>query len=148
MKIPKNVMDIRPLMGVGPINFGMPVEQVRQALGLTAFPFQKSEDLKFEVDAFDNDSIHVYYREPGVCEAVELFCPTVVTFQEHLILGQPFSDVVGFLQKVDPLLKISSSGLRSEQLGIAVTAPALKAPLEPIESVFLFEHGYFSRYMD
>lgn len=135
-------MEIHPNKGVGPIRFGMTVEEVRRVMGCKPTPFRKSPQSAYETDSF-NDTIHVYYRSPGVCDAIECFPPAEVTYQSNRFFERAFAEVREWLLNLDPQAKIEADGLTSFLLGIALYAPAIKAPEEPIEAVLVFEEGYY-----
>lgn len=140
------MMEVMPFFGLGPVRFGMTIEQVRAALGSTAFPFQKTPTSEYPTDSFNAAHLHVYYRSPGVCEAIEVFPPGAVTYRSNRILGVPFSEVRNWMLREDPALIVDRSGLTSFVLGLSLSAPALKAPGEPVESLLLFEKDYFRRH--
>src|SRR5262245_30058793 len=63
------VFDITPLVGVGPVEFGITRDEVREALGEEARPFWKRLRMEHMVDAFETLGFHVYYQ--GMAAMVE-----------------------------------------------------------------------------
>jgi hypothetical protein len=137
-------MIIRPYQGVGPIDFGMTIEQVRRSVGATVESFYKTVDSAFPTDAFDSLGMHVYYRLPGCCDAVELFQPAAPILEGEALIGRPYNELREFLSLLDPGLKIDASGLVSGRFGVSIYAPfGLDYPGEPVEAVLVFERGYY-----
>src|SRR5262245_31478529 len=99
---------IKPYIGVGLINLGMSMEEVRQAVGQPDLTFLKRPDSKFPTDIFRSIDAHVYYKFPGICEAIEFAqCEfAVVTFLDQVLLGRPFKDVQQFFQEIDKEVNI------------------------------------------
>lgn len=136
--------DIEPYVGVGPIKFGMPREAVRQALGVEPRIFKKTPLSEMPADAYDEWGIHVHYDPPGVCCAVELAAPAAPTFRGQNLLGRSFGELQEMFRRMDQDLETDASGLTSRKLGVGLYAPfAEESPGEPIESVIVFEKGYF-----
>jgi hypothetical protein len=122
----------------------MPPEQVRSTLGKDFQTFQKTPAAPMPTDAFDQVGIHVFYKATGHCEAIELFPPADPIFQGKSMIGQPFSAIRDWFQSLDSDLELDETGLISKKLGIGLYAPfAEDAPEEPIESVIIFEEGYY-----
>lgn len=59
-------LDIKPYIEVGPIHFGMTVDEVRRSIASVPKAFFKGPDSKMPTDAFREFGIHVYYKEPGL----------------------------------------------------------------------------------
>jgi hypothetical protein len=93
----------------------------------------------------DAHGIHVYYKPPGLCEAVELFPSSNPTYNSRRFFGQPFSQVQSWMLALDPEALTHPGGLESFALGIALSAPAFKGPDEPVEAVLAFERGYYDK---
>lgn len=139
--------EILPYVSVGPIQLGMAQAVVRDALGVEAESFMKSKDSEYPTDAFDTLHIHVYYRRPGVCEAVEFFGNGAVpTFQGQRFLGRPYSEVEHWVKHVDPDVKLLDTGLTSLKFGFGLFTPdAAREPDRPVESLIVFERGYYDK---
>jgi hypothetical protein len=137
-------LEILPYRGVGRLRFGMTVEQVRRIVPATARPFIKGPGSHHPTDAFDDLGLHVFYRESGKCEAIELAAPARPTLKEKALVAIPFSAVKQFLSGLDSQLEIDESGLTSYSLGLAVYCPGHEEdPTEPVQGVFVFERGYY-----
>lgn len=129
-------------VGAGNILFGMTSQQIQNVLSAKPKKFKKFEDDEFDTDAFD--WCHVYYKKPGVCEAIEFFEPAVVIFKGQNLIGKSFQDVKSLFLKHDKSVELDSSGLTSYKFGIGIYAPfAQKEPSEPLEAVIVFEKGYY-----
>lgn len=135
---------IRPYEGVGSVSFGMSRSEVRRKLESSVEAFRKSSLSKTDADAFDALGIHVHYKESDDCEAVELASPSEPLFQGRQLVGKPFDELRDWLASLDENLEVDESGLTSYKHGIGLFAPfAADSPSEPVESVIVFEKGYF-----
>lgn len=137
--------EIEPYVGVNPIQFGMSIEQVRRVLSAPVEPFWKSQTSELPTDAFDSLGIHVYYKQPGVCTAVE-FGSTKAnpTLQNRLLLQQPYSEMKQWISLIDPDLTYNSQGLTSFKLGVGFYVPALGIDRNAlITGIIVFEKSYY-----
>jgi len=133
---------IDPYVGAGSILLGMTSQQIQNALSAKPEKFRKFEDDDFDTDAFD--WCHVYYKNPGVCEAIEFFKPAKIIFKGQNLLGQSFENVKKLFLEHDKSLELDDSGLTSYKYGVGIYAPyAIKTPTDPIEGVIVFEKGYY-----
>ena len=138
---------IEPYVGVGPVRFGMPRAEVRRVLGPDTPVTKKLFVSPLARDTFGDTGVHVYYKEPDVCEAIELFPPAVATLHDQTLLGRPYREVERWLRQLDPSSTLDPTGLRSKHLGVGVYVPsAFKAPNDPVEGVIAFDQGYYERY--
>src|SRR6187402_3680563 len=99
--------------GVGPIKFGMTPTEVRQAVGTQFRTFLKTTASEMPTDDFVGKGIHVYYKLPGFCNAVEMFSPADPMFQELKLIGRPISQVLPTITRADPTAEVDSTGLTS-----------------------------------
>jgi hypothetical protein len=139
-------LEIQSYQGISNLVFGMTPDQVRATLGNDFQSYQKTPTSAMPTDAFDQLGIHVFYKTPGHCEAIELFAPADPTLQGKPLIGQPFSVVRDRVQALDSSVEIDETGLISQKLGIGLYAPfAADTPEDPVESVIVFEQGYYDR---
>jgi hypothetical protein len=132
-------------VGVGTINLGMSREEVREAAGAAYTPFKRLKSDETPGDAFEG-GVLVYYKPPGICEAVEVGEPATPTFLERTVLGRPFGEVRGWLEGLDRDLVLDGDGLVSRKLGVSLYAPDVAGnPDVPVQSVLVFEEGYYER---
>jgi hypothetical protein len=137
-------LEIQPYVGVGPIKFGMTIDEVRKVTGEKPKPFRKTPDDVIPTDAFDELGLHIFYKEPGICEAVEMALAADPTFQGQHLIERSFSQILSWLQTIDDAIKVDESGLTSFKFGIGVYAPeAAEQPDAPVEAVIVFEKGYY-----
>jgi hypothetical protein len=139
-------LEIQSYRGISELFFGMTPDQVRATLGDNFQSYQKTPTSEMPTDAFDPLGIHVFYKAPGHCEAIELFAPAEPMLQGIPLIGQPFSVARDRIQALDSDVEVDESGLISQKLGIGLYAPfAADASEEPVESVIVFERGYYDR---
>jgi hypothetical protein len=138
-------LEILPYQAVAGIQFGMTSAQVREILGNPMHRFKKTPTSELETDAFDHLGIQIFYKQPGVCEAIELSAPAEPTLQGKSLVGQSFQTLKEWFQAIDDSVEIDDTGLTSHRFGTALYAPfAATSPDEPVESVLVFERGYYS----
>lgn len=136
-------MMIEPYVGIGSIRLGMTREEVNEAVGWQPKRFKKSRDADLLSDNFDG-FIFVYYREPDVCEAVEVAEPAVPIFRGQRLLETPFAELLRWFKTIDETLETDSTGLTSKKYGIGLYAPdAEDEPDKPAEGVIVFEEDYY-----
>ena len=139
MKLP-----IHPYSGIGPLQFGMSVDEVRRILGDTPKPFTKTKKSSTSIDAFPRLGIHVYYKESGACNAIELMEPAEPSFNGELLTGKPFNKIRALFEAGDKTLKVDESGFTSLECGIGIYCPAARDDSHaPVEGVIIFEKGYY-----
>jgi len=137
--------EIRPYVGVGPINFDMPREDVRRVLGGPVFSFWKSAESEAPADAFDTLGIHVHYDSRYRCEAVEFRDPqNGPTFQGLVFVGQPYREAERLVRQLDKEVHPDPSGLTSFTYGFGLYAPAYGyEPNAEVKQVIVFRRGYY-----
>ena len=106
--------DVKPRSGVGVLRFGMTTDEVRAAIALPFDSFYKSANSALPTDSFLEDAVHVFYRQPGVCEAIEFYSPSKVSLQNVKLLNAPYLKVKSFLGGLDKQLEEDESGLMSK----------------------------------
>lgn len=137
-------LEIRSHVGIGPLRFGMLVDEIRRNVPFLAETFVKGPDSTHPTDAFDELGIHVYYRADGRCVAIEVGAPGSPTLFGKKIIGAPFKVVEHVVRGLDAEVEVDESGLTSLALGVAIYCPAHKDnDVLPVEGVLVFERGYY-----
>jgi len=137
--------DIKPYIGVGSVEFGMTDSQVRSVVGGEFRQFKKTPISETLTDAFSDKGIHVYYKKPGICEAIEFGSPAEPTFMGQRLIGIPFNEVVKMFEIYDNSIEIDETGFTSYKYGIGVFVPTLKESMnESVQGVIVFEKGYYN----
>jgi hypothetical protein len=137
---------IEPYVGVGPIRLGMTIDEVRRAVGGEVHPFRKGRLAKWDTDAFNDKGIHVHYKDPGICDAVEFWGATMPTLDGHPLLKRPLREVYTLLKARDPSLQVHDTGLTSYLLGVGIYVSSMKeedAWEQATEGVIVFEQGHY-----
>jgi hypothetical protein len=138
-------LSIHPYIGIGTLRFGMSVDAVRSTLGGSHEPFAKSAKSLMPTDAFSRLGMHIYYKKPGFCEAIELMEPSEPTFNGELLIGKQFSKIRALFEADDGSLKFDESGFTSLKFGVGIYCPAARDnPSALVESVIVFEKGYYN----
>jgi hypothetical protein len=139
-------LEIEPYVGIGPIKFGMTIDHVRNLINQKPKPFLKGPTSTVPTDAFNDLGLHVYYKKPGICQAVELFSPANPIFQGQSLIQRPFNELHSWLQTIDDSLKVGRWGLTSLKFGIGLYAPEIRERDDAlVESVIVFERGYYNK---
>jgi hypothetical protein len=137
--------EIKPYVGFDQIKFGMTADAVRSGIGGKFHQFEKTFDSEMLTDAFEDKGIHVYYKKPGVCEAIEFGYPADPLFMGNNLIGEPFKEVKKIFLKLDDSIEIDDTGFTSYKFGIGVFVPTLKKSTnEIVQGVIVFEKGYYS----
>ena len=133
---------IEPYIGVGAVELGMKQKDIQEVLNKEPRRFKKFQDDEYETEAYE--FFYVYYKNPGICEAIELFNPAKVKFNNIFLLELPYKDIKDYFLEIDKDVEIEETGLTSYKYGISIYAPyALKEPFEKAEGVMVFEKGYY-----
>jgi hypothetical protein len=136
--------NIEPYIGVGPLKFGMTPTETRIALGQSAQPFLKSQEDVLPSDAFDTLGIHVHYKSPGVCVAIEFGLAADPMFRGRHLIERPFDELLVWFQTIDENVHADESGLTSFGFGVGLYAPnATERPKDAVEGVIVFARGYY-----
>ena len=123
----------------------MTIDEVRKAINQKPKPFLKGPDSTIPTDAFDELGIHIYYKAPGICEAVEMALAADPTFEGRRFIERPFNQVLSWLQTMDDSIKTDDTGLTSFKFGIGIYAPnAIEQPDASVEGVIVFEKDYYT----
>lgn len=134
--------EIVPYVGVGSIKFGMKREEVRKCFENRFEEFKKTVFSETSTDDFG--CCHVFYKKQDTCEAIECFEEANVTMDGKKIIGMPYIEIKAMFEKIDNSLVLNDAGFTSFKFGIGVYAPfAQDEPGEPVESVIVFEKGYY-----
>jgi len=136
---------IKPKSGIDLMHFGMDRDHVRRAFGGEFESFLRTEDSEIPCDYFPHSGVFAYYKFPDVLEALEFAKPAEVYFEHANLVGAHVLNVKKLMDNFDQCLEMDSSGIISHELGIAIFAPGWDEDgLQVVESVFVFEDGYYS----
>ena len=136
---------IEPYVGVGKFKFGMTQNEIKVIANEVPMQFKKFEDDEYETEAYKD--FFVYYKNPGICEAIEFFSSAIVIFNGMNILKMPYIDVEEYFLNMDKDLNIGATGFISFKYGIALSVPdAVDEPSQKPEGVLVFDKGYYDKY--
>ncbi len=137
-------LTIKPYEGVGEIRFGMSQAEVRALVGGEYETFLKSQASEMPTDDFFEKGIFVYYKQSGVCEAIEMALPAEPTFQGMKLMGRRFRELSPQIMREDPAAQKDSSGLESRMFGFGLYVPDIEDDRDArVEGVIVFEKGYY-----
>jgi len=135
---------IKPYQGVGPITFGMTMDEARAALGGSHKQFKRGLAKTF-TDSF-GFGVFVLYGLENTCVGVEMGKPSCPTLFDKRILNRPYCEMEDWLKSKDADLVSSSTGCKSFEFGISIYAPQKKDNLNAqVEAVLVFQKGYYDQ---
>lgn len=134
-------LEIHSHVGVGPINFGMTMEEVRSIVPCPYDEFSRFG--KKLTDAFHALGLFVGYSLEGKCEAIEMASPAQPVYAGQKLLSSPPEQVLKFVRDLDPKTLADNSGLTSFALGIGFYVPGTRHGDLDIETVIAFRRGYY-----
>lgn len=133
---------IEPYIGVGPVRFGMTIEEVRSALSGKARPSHRTlveDPLK---DAFDEVGMDALYDVAGTCQVLNFGLPARPTLLGQPLLGRPFREMLEWFASIDPAVEVNDESLISHRFGVSLYAEiAIYEPDTPTEVVVVFSRG-------
>lgn len=133
--------DLHPLIGAGPLTFGLPRTDVRRILSSPYREFFKSADSPIPTDDFGASDLHVYYDVGSLCSGIEFWPGAELRLHERPVLELPARELLAWLSELDPATIYRDSLILSECLGISLYAPELEdEPDLPVESAYVFLH--------
>jgi hypothetical protein len=138
---------IYPYEGVGPIRFGMTSQQVHEILGEPEDNLPAGERCDLPADFYVKKAVFIYYKEPGVCEAIEITKRASLFFNDQELTNHPFRELKKHFQRLDETVKVDDVGLTSYKYGIGLYVPDYCGHDEDvsIEAVIVFERGYYDK---
>jgi hypothetical protein len=136
---------IYPLKGVNQIEFGMPVQRVRDLIGndfLTGDVRAKSKD--YPTDYILEDKVFFYYDETGHLEAVEFAAGASILLGGINPLSINWGQAREIMLKLDPDAVIDDEGAESRKLSLAIWCPdADEGDDASVESFLVGRPGYY-----
>ena len=137
-------MEIKCLIGVGPIRFGMSPDEVRVTLGAEFESFKRTPASDYLCDHFHELGCFVYYDGERLVEAVELAEPAKPTLDGINLLSASFKNVIENIKRIDPDVSAESDGFTSLRLGLGGWAPSAEdEPDDALKSIVVFSEGYY-----
>ena len=131
--------DLRPLQGVGPIDFGMARDDVRRMLNAPYEEFMKTPDATIPTDDVPTLNIHVYYDDQLRCKGVELWPGADLRVDGHEVLRRPWHEVEAWLTQVAPGFKRKDSLIVADSIGLSLYVPDIDdEPDALVESAYAF----------
>lgn len=133
---------IEPYEGIGDIRLGMTSSEIQEIMSDKPRKFKKNQNDVYDTDAYE--MFYIYYKKPGICEAIEFIKPSKISFNGIMLLEKSFDELKKFFMSLDENIEYEETGLTSYKFGIGIYAPfAISEPLELVESIIVFEKGYY-----
>jgi hypothetical protein len=135
---------INPYIGIGDIKLGMSQSQIRNIVNSDFKSFTRNEYSEMPEDYFSNLGILIEYKEPGMCESIQLVEPLNPIWRGKQLLNTPFSELDRWFLEIDPDRELNDSGFTSYKYGIGVYAPNYEEEPDWLpESIIVFTRGYY-----
>lgn len=135
-------LEITSYVGAGCLKLGMTRNDIRKCFDSQGKELKKTPFSETLTDDFGY--CHVYYNKEDKCEAIEFFETATIIFKGQLLIGEPYSNIKKTFKVIDKTIKFDETGFTSIKYGFGVYAPfAEDEPNESVESVILFERGYY-----
>jgi hypothetical protein len=138
--------EIKPLRGVGAIEFGMSPAEVRSRIPARSELFRRTDTDEFPSDYFKGEGVFAYYDKHGRLEAMEFGRPANPMLDGVELLRVSCEAVMSILRAKDPVLKQDRDGALSHAVGVGFYAPSAEGDLtttKPCESIIAFRPGYY-----
>jgi hypothetical protein len=140
------ILNIIPRLGVGTIVFGMTKSEVRSIVGTPFKEFIRGAQEGPKSDQFIESGIFAYYKSDEKLEAFEFCFPADVLLNGHRLVGVSLPQGRAILLSDGGDFREEAAGGTSFGLGVSLYTPYRKEdPNAPVESVLVFEDGYFDR---
>lgn len=138
-------LDLIQHVGAGTIRFGMTQEIVRKTLGVPFRTFKKSPTSEYPTDVFQSE-IFVYYKHPGVCEAIEVAPQSDLIWEGRSLVGTKCNELLKHMRAADPKIDVDGAGAISYAFGFGFYTSSLKdMDTAVVEAAIAFEKGYYDR---
>lgn len=137
--------DIRPHIGVGPIEFGHSIDQVRQKLGQEDEKFLRVSG-GFPEYVYEDYDLFINTREENAVNACEFFRGSAGLWIWNTDLKQlQFSELRKLILSHDPdAIEEETGSIKSYKYGIAIYSPLCnEEPHLSAEAIMVFERGYY-----
>ena len=135
--------NVKPLRGVGDVEFGMKPDEVRRAVDSPHESFRRGEEMHAS-DHFPDLGLFAYYTPRGRLEALEMALPAAPELAGENLLALPYDQLVKKIAKRDQDLMTDPDGFTAPNVGIGAYAPESKDhPKKKPESIIVFCKGYY-----
>jgi hypothetical protein len=142
---------IRPLAGVGPIVFGMSLDEVSGALGSVPDVVQPPDPFLGDISCrYAKAGVVVIFDSAGTCAAVSTAPPDYADFDfDGVCLStMGYRELVTWVQRHDRTAILEQDSVRSDGLGIFANSPEACDPENEdpeTEGIVAYRPGYFTR---
>jgi hypothetical protein len=130
-------MKIIPYTSVGSLKLQMTSEEISAQLNEEPRRFKHEEEETLS-DHYKKADVHVHYNHNGTCTAIELVDEATPEINGIRFLNMPAKKAKKILNELDDHIIEISDTFISNSLGIS-----LYIPYEKVETVLVFEKGYY-----
>lgn len=135
---------INPYIGIGNLKLGMTQSQIRSTLNSSFESFNRNQYSEIPEDHFSDLGIFIEYKQPDVCDSIQLVKPLNPIWRGKQLLDTPFSELVKWFLEIDPDRELDDTGFTSYKYGVGVYAPNYKEDPDCLpESIIIFSKGYY-----
>jgi hypothetical protein len=131
---------------VGEFELGMSISDARVLAGASWEPLEEPHDGCPARGRCSDAKLFLEYDKSDRVVSVEMYAPADPIFFGHHLLQESFGELLEWFPQIDPEVKIEGDGLTSAKFGVALWADSAEdEPGELVESVMVFERGYYER---
>ena len=143
----KRAYEFEPYVSVGPVKFGMTMQEARAALDLPYKSFQKSSDSYSPADAFDESAMIVFYDKNDKVDAIEIYSEMDLAYNGTVILGNSLKKVEAYFDSFSESKKADDLGHDIRSHGISFAGSGDGNPeAQNVGYVFTYAKGYWDEY--
>jgi hypothetical protein len=135
---------ISPYIGMGDIKLGMDRAQIRNILNSSVESFVRNEYAEMPEDSFPDLGIFIEYKQPGVCDSIQVVKPLNPIWRGKQLLNTPFRELAAWFLEIDSERELDGTGFTSYKYGIGAYAPNHEEEPDCLaESIIVFSRGYY-----
>jgi hypothetical protein len=135
---------INPYIGIGDLKLGMTQSQIRNILNSNFESFTRNQYSEMPEDYFSKLGIFIEYKQPGICDSIQVVKPLNPIWRGKQLLNTPCSELSQWFLEIDPNRELDDTGLISYKYGIGVYAPDYEEEPDCLpESIIVFTRGYY-----
>lgn len=139
----KTRIELKPRKGTDRLSFGDTRASTRAVLGASYESFKRTPTAELPCDAYEEGSVFLYFRKPDILEAIEFASPARPTLNGRALLDMSYEELKNFIVRLDPKAEFEPDGLTSIELGLGVYAPEAGDDGAEVESIMVFQDGYY-----
>ncbi|WP_448112950.1 hypothetical protein [Mesorhizobium amorphae] len=137
--------DLKPGVGAGQMTFGMSPQDIRKVMDGEPVVFRRTPSDDFPCDFFSEAGVFCYYDKSGRLNAIEFAQPARPVYGGFAFVGMEFEPAKAALASLGKIEEEPDSAI-SLGLGVSIYSSLAKDDVAaPVETVLIFQEGYYGR---